>query len=74
MSALPIFTASRPATIVSANELNFCVRNGPAHTRCLWQMKRGRGLCRGRQKTSPPRWTLFSPGTANRKQVEPVPI
>ena len=28
MSALPIFTASRPATIVSANELNFCVRDG----------------------------------------------
>ena len=28
MSALLIFTASRPATIVSANELNFCVRDG----------------------------------------------
>ena len=28
MLALPIFTASRPATIVGANELNFCVRNG----------------------------------------------
>ena len=28
MSALPIFTASHPATIVSANELNFCVRDG----------------------------------------------
>ncbi len=28
MSALPIFTASRPATIVGANELNFCVRDG----------------------------------------------
>ena len=28
MLALPIFTASRPATIVGANELNFCVRDG----------------------------------------------
>ena len=28
MSALLIFTASHPATIVSANELNFCVRYG----------------------------------------------
>jgi len=26
--ALPIFTASRPATIVGANVLNFCVRDG----------------------------------------------
>ena len=26
--ALPIFTASHPATIVGANELNFCVRDG----------------------------------------------
>ena len=26
--ALPIFTASRPATIVGAYELNFCVRDG----------------------------------------------
>ena len=28
MLALPIFPASRPATIVGANELNFCVRDG----------------------------------------------
>ena len=28
MLALPIFTASRPATIVGTNELNFCVRDG----------------------------------------------
>ena len=28
MFALPIFTASHPATIVGANELNFCVRDG----------------------------------------------
>ena len=28
MFALPIFTASRPATIVGTNELNFCVRDG----------------------------------------------
>ena len=28
MLALPIFTASRPATIVGADELNFCVRDG----------------------------------------------
>ena len=26
--ALPIFTASHPATIVGANVLNFCVRDG----------------------------------------------
>ena len=26
--ALPIFAASHPATIVGANELNFCVRDG----------------------------------------------
>ena len=28
MLALPIFTASRPATIVGAHVLNFCVRDG----------------------------------------------
>ena len=28
MFALPIFTASHPATIVGANVLNFCVRDG----------------------------------------------
>ncbi len=28
MLALPIFTASRPATIVGVHELNFCVRDG----------------------------------------------
>ena len=28
MLALPIFTASRPATIVGGHELNFCVRDG----------------------------------------------
>ena len=28
MLALPIFTASHPATIVGADELNFCVRDG----------------------------------------------
>ena len=28
MFALPIFTASHPATIVGVHELNFCVRNG----------------------------------------------
>ena len=28
MLALPIFTASHPATIVGANVLNFCVRDG----------------------------------------------
>ena len=28
MLALPIFPASRPASIVDANELNFCVRDG----------------------------------------------
>ncbi len=28
MLALPIFTASRPATIVGVHVLNFCVRDG----------------------------------------------
>ena len=28
MFALPIFTASRPATIVGVHVLNFCVRDG----------------------------------------------
>ena len=28
MSALPIFTASHPATIVGVHVLNFCVRDG----------------------------------------------
>ena len=28
MFALPIFPGSRPPSIVGANELNFCVRNG----------------------------------------------
>ena len=28
MFALPIFPASHPASIVGANELNFCVRDG----------------------------------------------
>ena len=28
MLALPIFPASRPASIVGADELNFCVRDG----------------------------------------------
>ena len=28
MLALPIFTASRPATIVGVQVLNFCVRDG----------------------------------------------
>ena len=28
MFALPIFTASHPATIVGVHELNFCVRDG----------------------------------------------
>ena len=28
MLALPIFTCSRPHTIVGTHELNFCVRNG----------------------------------------------
>ena len=32
MLALPIFTASRPATIVGGHELNFCVRDGNRST------------------------------------------
>ena len=35
MLALPIFTASRPATIVGGHELNFCVRDGNRWTLAL---------------------------------------
>ena len=75
MSALPIFTASRPATIVSTNELNFCVRVGHEPERCRWQIKRGRSEGSGRQL----RLALGADkdaGHRNRKQVDrpPVPI
>jgi len=65
MLALPIFTASRPATIVGANELNFCVRDGREPERCRWQSKRRRSVCSGRQKASLLCKAMLSPGTAN---------
>ncbi len=50
--ALPIFTASRPATIVGVHELNFCVRDGREPERRLWREKRGRSECSGRSARS----------------------
>ena len=50
MLALPIFTASHPATIVGVRVLNFCVRDGRELERCLRQMQRERSVCSGRQK------------------------
>ena len=67
--ALPIFPGSRPPSIVGANELNFCVRNGERWERRLWRMQRGRSVGRGRCAT-----TAFAPRSApghpNRKQVD----
>ena len=46
MLALPIFPASRPASIVGADELNFCVRDGnrwtliAINTNCKGEAKR----------------------------------
>ena len=46
MLALPIFPASHPASIVGANELNFCVRDGnrwtliAINTNCKGEAKR----------------------------------
>ena len=40
MFALPIFTASRPATIVGVHVLNFCVRDGERWERRLWRIQR----------------------------------
>ena len=37
MFALPIFPGSRPPSIVGANELNFCVRDGREPERRLWR-------------------------------------
>ncbi len=64
-SALPIFTASHPATIVGVHVLNFCVRDGREPDRRRGRIKGGRSVCCGRQKTSLLRQAMFSPGTAN---------
>ena len=40
MFALPIFPGSRPPSIVSVHELNFCVRDGERGERRLWRMQR----------------------------------
>ena len=47
MFALPIFPGSRPSSIVGANELNFCVRDGRVAPRRLWRMQRSISVCRG---------------------------
>ena len=52
MLALPIFPASRPASIVGADELNFCVRDGnrwtliAINTNCKGEAKRLGDPCR----------------------------
>ena len=74
VSALPIFTASHPATIVGVHVLNFCVRDGREPERRRWRIQRGHSECSGRQKTSLPRQTLFSPGTANGNRWNLFPI
>ena len=51
MFALPIFTASRPATIVGVHVLNFCVRDGHEPLRRLWRMKQRRSVGSGRRGT-----------------------
>ena len=65
MLALPIFTASRPATIVGVRVLNFCVRDGREPERCLRQRKRGRSVCSGRLGSSLLCQATIPPGTAN---------
>ena len=40
MFALPIFTASHPATIVGVHVLNFCVRVGERWERRQWREER----------------------------------
>ena len=40
MFALPIFPGSRPPSIVGADELNFCVRDGERWERRLRRIKR----------------------------------
>ena len=42
MFALPIFPGSRPPSIVGANELNFCVRDGERGEHRLWRIKRAK--------------------------------
>ena len=70
--ALPIFTASRPATIVGTNELNFCVRDGERWERRLWRIKRPERVAAVGRKQVCLSDAVFA-GHRNRKQVEPVP-
>ena len=69
MFALPIFTASHPATIVGVRVLNFCVRDGREPARCQWQSQRGRSVCSGRQAAR--RQPQLNVGHRKRKQVDP---
>ncbi len=70
MLALPIFTASRPATIVGVHVLNFCVRDGERCERCLRQIKRAeRGAAVALQGAAPA--SDAQGGYRKRKQVDP---
>ena len=62
--ALPIFPGSRPPSIVGANELNFCVRDGREPERRLWRIQRGRSVGSGRRGTKARSRRGHSPGTA----------
>ena len=69
MFALPMFTASRPATIVGVHVLNFCVRDGEREERRLRWKKRpervaGVGVQRSRSAGK------AHTGHPNRKQVD----
>ena len=64
MFALPIFTASHPATIVGVHVLNFCVRDGRVVPRCRRQMKRDKSVGSGRRGTMALCRRGHSPGTA----------
>ncbi len=68
MFALPIFTASRPATIVGTNELNFCVRDGERWERRLRRIKRPERVA-AVDKIKDQRKPADFIGHRNRKQV-----
>ena len=64
MFALPIFTASHPATIVGVRVLNFCVRDGREPERRLRRIQRGRSVGSGRHTASATCRAQLLPGTA----------
>ena len=74
MLALPIFTASHPATIVGANVLNFCVRDGHELAR-RQRRKQGQAQCGQRSaRNEPASPGEVSAGHRNRKQVDGPPV